>query len=294
MAKLKIVTQTDSVETGKPGIQDNWMDDCAWATLACAGNHLTGTAWKSKDAIAWGEKVGRHDRDGLPDPTSLAQLVKASKYAGLKARYAKSWAEVLKALADGAVIGVNVDQAKNYPAKVYLSVWHRKREKRKPGQPYGHMVCFAKLDDKAQFADPTMSGVGVEAYAVPVTLDEFKQIASSKGEPPHKRCIVWTSIKPRPPEGDIDVALTDFMMKVGPAKTSMASRSLEEARRMIADPNLPPKVGLLPQPVDGKAIKRELQLLVDQVDGTPWGAARQMLWDRIDDLKRKLRGDRNV
>ena len=70
--------------------------------------------------------------------------------------------------------------------------------------------------------------------------------------------------------------------------TSMASRSLDEARRLIADPNLPPKVGLLTQPVDGKAIKQELQSLVDQVDGTPWGAARQMLWDRIDDLKRKL------
>ena len=294
MAKLKIVTQTDSVETGKPGVQDNWMDDCAWATLACAGNHLTGSAWKSKDAIAWGEKVGRHDRDGLPDPTSLAQLVKASKYAGLKAKYPKSWDEVLKALAGGAVIGVNVDQAKNYPPKVSLSVWHRKREKRKPGQPYGHMVCFAKLDEKAQFADPTMSGVGVEEYAVPVTLAEFKQIASSKGDAPHKRCIIWTPIKPRPPEGDIDVALTVFMEQADPTVTSMKIRSLEEAKRLIADPKTPPKVGLLPQPVDGKAVKRELQLLVDQVDGTPWGAARQMLWDRIDELKRKLRGDRNV
>jgi hypothetical protein len=270
------------------------MDDCAWATLACASNHLTGAKYTSFDGVKWGEKVGRKDRDGLPDPTSLAQLAKASKDAGLKARYPKSWADVMKAFSDGAVIGVNVEQAKNYPAKVYMSVWHRKREKVKPGQPYGHIVCFAKLDDKAQFADPTMSGVGVEAYAVPVTLDQFKQIASSKGDAPHKRCLIWTSIKPRPPEGDIDVALTDFMEKADPTVTSMAIRSIEEAKRLIADPKLPPKVGLLPQPVDGKAAKRELQLLIEQVPGTPWGAARQMLWDRIDDLKRRLRGERNV
>lgn len=192
MKLLKIVTQTDSVE-GKDTktTADNWMDDCAWATLSCAANYLTGSKMTSKDAIAIGETVGRHDRDGLPDPTSLAQLVKAAPKVGLIARYAKSWNDVLKAMAAGAVIGINVEQAKNYP-KVYLSKWHRDREKRKPGKPYGHMTCAATYTDRAQWACPTMTGVGAEEFAVPVTLADLKQIASSKGDAPHKRCLIFT------------------------------------------------------------------------------------------------------
>ena len=266
MAKLKIVTQTDNIETGKAGVQDNWMDDCGPSTLACAGNYLTGSAWTSKDAVTWAEKVGRHDRDGFGDPTSFSQIIKASKYAGLKARYAKSWDDVLKSLDAGAVIGVNVEQAKNYPPKVKLSVWHRKREKRSPGKPYGHYVCFAKLDNMAQFADPTMSGVGAEKYAVPVTLEDFKQIASSKGDAPHKRCLIFTPIKPVIPN----------------------------VERPVVAPIPPRGVAMLPQPFDGKAVKQELQLLVEQVDSTPWCAAKKTLWDRVNDLKKKLRGDRNV
>ena len=107
MKLLKIVTQTDSIETGKPGVQDNWMDDCAWSTLACAVNHLTDSNMKTKEAVAIGESVGRKDRDGLPDPTSLAQLVAGAKKAGIVARYAKSWDDVLKSMAAGAVIGIH-------------------------------------------------------------------------------------------------------------------------------------------------------------------------------------------
>jgi len=192
MKLLKIVTQTDNIETGKPGVQDNWMDDCAWATLACAVNHLTGSNLATKQAIAIGESVGRKDRDGFPDPTSLAQLVAGAAKAGIVARYAKSWDDVLKSMAAGAVIGINVDQAKNYPP-VRMSDWHRKREERKPGKPYGHMTCASQYGDGAQWADPTMSGKGKEAYAVPVSLADLKQIASSKGDAPHKRCLIFTT-----------------------------------------------------------------------------------------------------
>jgi len=191
MSLLKIVTQRDAVEVGKPGIQDDWMDDCAWSTLACAINFLTGSSLTSKEAIAIGESVGRHDRDGFPDPTSLAQLVAGAAKAGIAARYAKSWDDVLKAMAAGAVIGINVDQAKNYPP-VRMSDWHRKREVRKPNKPYGHMTCAAQYGNDAQWADPTMSGKGNEAYAVPVTLAQLKQIAESKGDAPHKRCLIFT------------------------------------------------------------------------------------------------------
>lgn len=192
MSLLKIVTQTDSIEgKGTKTVTDNWMDDCAWATLACAANFLTGSKLKSTDAIAIGEKVGRKDRDGLPDPTSLAQLVKGAPLAGMNARYAKSWDDVLKAMKAGAVIGINVQQAKNYPP-VTMSKWHRNHQKRKPGSTYGHMTCAAQYGERAQWADPTMSGKGDEEYAIPVTLAELKQIASSKGDAPHKRCLIFT------------------------------------------------------------------------------------------------------
>jgi hypothetical protein len=38
-----------------------------------------------------------------------------------------------------------------------------------------------------------MSGKGKEAYAVPVSLADLKQIASSKGDAPHKRCLIFTT-----------------------------------------------------------------------------------------------------
>lgn len=190
MKKLKIVTQTDNIEGKKTKeVSDNWMDDCAWATLACAANYLTGSTFTSFDGVEWGEKVGRKDRDGLPDPTSLAQLVKAGPLAGLKVTWPKDWASVVNAAKDGAVILINVEQAKNYPA-VRMSSWHKRREKRKPNTPYGHMTCAALVDGVLQWADPTMSGEGSEEFAVPVTWAELKQIASSKGDAPHKRCLV--------------------------------------------------------------------------------------------------------
>jgi len=192
MSKLKIVTQTDSIE-GKDtkDISDNWMDDCAWATLACAANHLTGSKFKSADAIKWGEKVGRKDRDGLPDPTSLDQLVKAGPLAGVKVTKPKNWSAVEAAINAGAVIIINVDQAKNYPP-VRMSKWHVDREKRKPGKPYGHATCAAKTADGYEWADPTMSGKGDEEYAVVLPWDSIKQIARSKGDAPHTRCLIVT------------------------------------------------------------------------------------------------------
>jgi hypothetical protein len=201
MKTLKIVTQTDSVETGKPGVHDNWMDDCAWATLACAANHLTGSTMTSKDGIAVGESVGRHDRDGFPDPTSLAQLVRGANKVGLVARYAKSWSDVLTSMKKGAVIIINVQQAKDYPA-VPMSKWHKAYQKKNPKGTYGHITCAVAGTIGAQWADPTMTGKRKEADAVPVTIWQLKQIASSKGDAPHRRCLVLTKkpvVPPRKP-----------------------------------------------------------------------------------------------
>lgn len=190
MKKLKIVTQTDNIEGKKTKtVLDNWMDDCAWATLACAANHLTGSTFTSFDGVEWGEKVGRKDRDGLPDPSSLAQLVKAGPLAGLKVTWPKDWVSIVNALKGGDVVLINVEQARNYP-KIVMSEWHKKHQVRKPGKTYGHMTCAAIVDGVLQWADPTMSGSGKEEFAVPVSWSELKQIASSKGDAPHKRCLI--------------------------------------------------------------------------------------------------------
>lgn len=190
MSRLKIVTQTDNIEgKGTKTVLDNWMDDCAWATLACAANYLTGSKFTSSDAIKWGEKVGRKDRDGLPDPTSLDQLIKAGPLAGLKVTRPKNWSAVEAAVQSGAVILINVQQAKNYP-DVRMSKWHTDREKRKPNVPYGHMTCAVRTSNSYEWACPTMSGKGNEEYAVPATWADIKQIARSKGDAPHTRCLI--------------------------------------------------------------------------------------------------------
>ena len=186
--RLKIVTQTDSIEKG------GWMDDCAPSTLMAAANFLTGSSFTSKDGVKFLEKVGRKDVEGQGTPTTFPQLVKAAPLVGLKPKYAKSWDEVVAALKAGAVVGINVQQAKGYPATVQMSAWHKAHQKRNPGKTYGHMTCAAMVEGKVQWADPTMSGKGKETYAVEVSLADLKVIASSKGDAPHKRCLIFTAV----------------------------------------------------------------------------------------------------
>jgi hypothetical protein len=189
MKKFKIVTQTDSVEQGKAGtVLDNWMDDCAPSSVAACANWLLGTSLTSKDGNALAARAGRKDRDGRGDPTTHAQSSKAAKLAGLTVRYAKDWADVERALKDEtSALLVSVEQARGYPAGVRMSSWHVKHQKRTKGRTYGHSTAAAAGPKGAQWADPTMSGKGAEAYAVDVTLAELKQIAASANpKAPHK------------------------------------------------------------------------------------------------------------
>lgn len=233
--KLKIVTQTDNIEKG--GV----MDDCAPATLMAAANHLTGSTLTSTDGIAVLTKVGRKDIEGKPTPTSLAQLVKAAPLVGLKARYAKSWEDVVAAMKAGAVIGINVQQPVGYPATVKMSAWHEKWKKwwwikqKQPNRSYGHMTCAAALDSDAQWADPTMSGKGSEAYAVPVSLADLKKIASSKGDAPHKRCLVFTAAKPK----TVTAKDSSVVELRNDSPTPIVQRS-QQIRRETARPTIKP------------------------------------------------------
>jgi hypothetical protein len=189
MTKLRIVTQTDNIEKG-----NGWMDDCGPATLMAAANFLTGSKYNSFDGVKFLTKVGRVDVEGQGTPTSLAQLVKASPLVGLKPRYPKGWDQVVEYLKAGAVVGINVEQAKGYPATVPMSAWHKAHQKRKPGKTYGHMTCAIMVGGKVQWADPTMSGKGKETYAVEISLADLKKIASSKGDLPHKRCLIFSAV----------------------------------------------------------------------------------------------------
>jgi hypothetical protein len=180
--RFRIVTQTDSIEKGKPGTtSDNWMDDCAPSSLAAVANWLLGTSYTSKEGIAWVAAAGRKDRDGFGDPTTFAQIERAAKSIGLTITWAKSWKQVESALADeNAALLVSVDQPKNYPATVRLSKWARAHKKRTGGKSYGHLTAAVGGATGAQWADPTMSGKGDEAHAVDITIDELRAIAKSK------------------------------------------------------------------------------------------------------------------
>lgn len=216
--KLRIVTQLDAVERG--GI----YDDCAPSTLMAAANFLTGSTYTSKDGVAFLAKVGRKDVEGKPDPTTLAQLVKAAPLVGLKPRYPKSWDEIVAALKAGAFVGINVQQPVGYPASVKMSAWHTKWKsywgKKMPAKlktGYGHMTGCAALDGGFQWADPTMSGKGSETYAVPVTLADLKKIAESKGVGPFKRCIIFTAI---PKKSSVPAPTVDLRSQIVPVNSS--------------------------------------------------------------------------
>lgn len=216
--KLRIVTQLDGVERG--GI----LDDCGPSTLMAAANFLTGSTYTSKDGVAFLAKVGRKDVEGKPDPTMLAQLVKAAPLVGLKPRYPKSWDEIVAALKAGAFVGINVQQPLGYPATVKMSAWHTKWKaywgKKMPAKikaGYGHMTGCAALDGGFQWADPTMSGKGNETYAVPVTLADLKKIAESKGVGPFKRCIIFTAI---PKKSSVPAPTVDLRSQIVPVSSS--------------------------------------------------------------------------
>jgi hypothetical protein len=177
-----IVTQTDSIEQGKPGTTaDNWMDDCAPSSLAAAANWVLGTALTSKDGMKLVARAGRKDRDGFGDPTTFPQIEKGASYIGLTVTWATSWKQVEAALLDeSCALLVSVDQPKGYPASVRLSKWAAAHKKRTGGKAYGHLTAAVGGPLGAQWADPTMSGKGTEKQAIDITVADLRQIAASK------------------------------------------------------------------------------------------------------------------
>ena len=206
MDRMRIVTQLDSVERNAKGQQI--IDDCAPSSLMACANYLTGTTYTSADGVRILTRVGRKDVAGVPTPSSLAQIVKAAPLVGLRPVWAKSWQQVVDALRAGGTVLINVQQPRGYPATVQMSAWHakwqrywRKTDPKHEAAGYGHATAAAAYGDGAQWCDPTMSGTGRETYGVPVSWSDLRAIASSKGDAPHKRCIILTTraaVKPAP------------------------------------------------------------------------------------------------
>lgn len=183
---LKIRSQLPHVEKG--GV----LDDCGPSSAACAASWVLKKDITAKQGIdAKVKATGKPDKPGVADNgTLLSEIIKIVKELGANGRWAKDWADVVAALKNGCAVVINVDAAKNYPPQA-ISAWHKRFVGRHAGATYGHMTC-ASYDSEIgfQFADPTFTGKGKEKYAVPVTLQELKAIASSKGDAPHSRCII--------------------------------------------------------------------------------------------------------
>jgi hypothetical protein len=186
--KLKVKSQLDHIEKG--GI----LDDCGPSSVAML------VAWASAyeidpsagDGIKMKEKVtGRKDIQGKSDNgSSLADLIKTARGFGAKARWAKSWADVVESAKKGAGIGVWVQQGPLwYPKGQEISAWHVKWErwwtKTDPARVrrgYGHMTAAAWDPEEGTWywACPTRSGKGSEAFGVKISEENLRKIADSK------------------------------------------------------------------------------------------------------------------
>lgn len=184
--KLKVKSQLDHIEKG--GI----LDDCGPSSVAAlvawaSGYEIDPTAG---DGIAMKKKItGQKDVDGISDNGSnLAQLIKVANGFGAKARWAKSWEDVVAAAKKGAGIGIHVQQPIGYAEGQEVSAWHvkwgkwwAKTDKAHLRAGYGHMTA-ASWDpvEGWMWACPTRSGKGAEAFGVKISEEALRKIADSK------------------------------------------------------------------------------------------------------------------
>jgi hypothetical protein len=184
--KFRVKSQLDHIEKG--GI----LDDCGPSSVAAL------VAWASAyqvdpsaaDGIAMKKKItGQKDIDGKSDNgSSLAQLIQVARGFGAKARWAKSWEDVVESAKKGAGVGVWVEQPAGYPEGQEVSAWHENWKKwwwvkqKQPGRTYGHMTAagFDVEEGTWYWACPTRSGKGAEAFGVKISEANLRKIADSK------------------------------------------------------------------------------------------------------------------
>ncbi len=184
--KFRVKSQLDHIEKG--GI----LDDCGPSSVAML------VAWASAyqidptagDGIEMKKKItGQKDIDGKSDNgSSLAQLIQVARGFGAKARWAKSWEDVVASAKNGAGVGVWVEQPAGYPEGQEVSAWHEKWKKwwwvkqKQPRRTYGHMTAsgFDVEEGTWYWACPTRSGKGAEAFGVKISEANLRKIADSK------------------------------------------------------------------------------------------------------------------
>jgi len=270
--KYKVKSQIGTDAESLKGI----LDDCGPSAIAAAA------AWASAylldptatDGVKAKEKAtGRKEKQGVSDNgSSLGDLIKTAKVLGANARYADSWEDVIREAKKGAAIGIWVQQPAGYPKGLEVSAWHDKWKRwwwvkqKQPDRTYGHMTS-AGWDpvEGWQWACPTRTGKGKEAFGVKVTEEQLKQIADSKRvagkdkAPAYKHCIIiWLTeaqkeqlrtakaqkeaLPPGAKIGDIDVALDDFMGKVGTPEERVIKKPVEAPQKPVEAPKVETRV----------------------------------------------------
>jgi hypothetical protein len=190
--KYKIKSQLYAdAEAQKKG-KDQVLDDCCWSSSAAA------VSWAAKYTVdftaaqgvaAFEKATGRVDKQGISDAGgSLPEVAKTIAVLGGHARYAKSWDDAMTAGKAGAALMVWVQQPVGYP-DIQISKWHEgwkhywtKTDIKHVTDGYGHMTSAGWCEDHGwQWACPTRDEkVAAEAFGVPVTEAQLRQIANSK------------------------------------------------------------------------------------------------------------------
>jgi hypothetical protein len=139
-----------------------------------------------------------------------------------------------------------------------MSAWHKAHQKRHPGKTYGHMTCAAGWEDKAQWADPTMTGKGKEEYAVVVSIADLRAIASSKGVAPHKRCLIFSAAQKKSSAPAPTAVLSSQIVPVSSSAlvaTTLAAQTISKDPvqadlRPVEAPKVPSEVKTAPPAID--------------------------------------------
>jgi hypothetical protein len=276
--KYKVKSQLYSDAEAQQKGAKQILDDCTWSSCAAAVSWASGYTvdYSAADGVAAQRAaLKRVDVQGKSDNGgSLPEAVKVIAHLGGKARYAKSWEDAVAAAKNGAALIVHVQQAPRfYPAGLKVSAWHdrwfkwwSKHAPEKIQAGYGHCTSAGYDDvDGWQWACPTRDEkVAAEKYAVPVTVEQLRQIANSKVKAGKLKADFKALLIVTHP-GKVAAPAPIAAPVVAPAPTpAPAPRIAVEAPRSHAEPR---KVAQ-----GTKTPPDAVQAQLDQIGKADWGA----------------------
>jgi hypothetical protein len=105
--------------------------------------------------------------------------------------------------------------------------------------------------DGWQYADPTQTGKGAEAFAYPIELADFEAMASGKGRAKHTTCVIITATKKKQPVADVPPKGKEPLAPVpAPAAPAPAPVSPAPAAPAPAKPVIRPIVAAVRRIID--------------------------------------------